>query len=99
MTVLLPLYDNDGAEFGRDQYAQVRRELIDAFGGVTAYFQAPAEGVWEDDAGRVRRDRIVVIEVMAPTLDRQWWETYRKELEQRFRQDTIVIRASAIETL
>ena len=99
VTLLLPLSDNEGAEFSRDQFAQVRRELTETFGGVTAHFQAPAEGVWEDDAGHVRRDRIVVIEVMTASLDRAWWARYRKQLEQRFRQDTIVIRASGIETL
>ena len=99
VTLLLPLYDNDGAAFGRELFAEVRRELTDAFGGVTAYFQSPAEGLWEDDDGRVRRDRVVTVEVMTPTLDREWWRSYRKQLERRFHQDTIIIRASAIETL
>ena len=99
MKLLLPLYDNDGVAFGRELFAEVRRELTDTFGGVTAYFQSPAEGVWEDDDGTVRHDRVVIIEVMTPALDREWWRRYRQQLEARFRQDTIVVRASAIETL
>ena len=97
--ILLPLFDNDGVPFGRDLFAQVRAELTDAFGGVTAYLQAPAEGLWEDDDGRVHRDRVVTVEVMTPSLDRAWWSRYKRQLEARFRQDAIVIRASAIETL
>ena len=36
---------------------------------------------------------------MADALDRGWWSAYRAELERRFRQDVIVIRAQAIEQL
>jgi hypothetical protein len=97
--LLLPLYDNDGIAFGRDVYAQVRKELTDAFGGVTAYMQSPAEGFWEDEDGCIRRDRVVIVEVLTPTLDREWWAGYKKRLEERFRQDAILIRASEVETL
>ena len=97
--LLLPLYDNDGVAFGRELYAQVRRELTDAFGGVTAHLQAPAEGLWEDENGRLRRDDVVIIEVMAQQLDRAWWIRYRDELLVRFRQDALVVRATRIDTL
>jgi hypothetical protein len=97
--LLLPLYDNDGVAFGRELYAQVRRELTDTFGGVTAHLQAPAEGLWEDGDGRIHRDRVVIVEVMAETLDRAWWTRYRDALLVRFRQDALVVRATGIETL
>jgi hypothetical protein len=80
-------------------YARVRQELLDQFGGVTAYLQAPAEGLWEDEDGRRHRDEVMTIEVMADALDRQWWQGYRQQLEQRFRQDAILIRASEVELL
>jgi hypothetical protein len=41
----------------------------------------------------------VVIEVMVDVLDRSWWGTYREELEGRFEQDQIIVRASEIERL
>lgn len=97
--LLLPLYDNAGTAFGREAFLQVRHELTDRFGGVTAHFQAPAEGLWQADDGHVHRDRIVILEVMAKELDRGWWATYRAELEARFRQDAIVIRATTIDAL
>jgi hypothetical protein len=68
------------------------------FGGLTAYTRAPAEGLWESGS-TVKRDDIVVVEVMVDSLDRKWWEAYRRELAQLFRQDQIVLRAQTYERL
>ena len=92
--ILLPLFDNAGNPFDRSTYTVVRRELTDAFGGVTAHLQAPAEGLWEDEEGHIRRDRVVILEVMTPQVDRDWWSRYRADLEARFRQDVIVVRST-----
>jgi len=51
------------------------------------------------DAYRVAHDDVAVFEVMTGDLDRAWWDTYRRELERRFRQDKIVVRAVAHEVL
>jgi hypothetical protein len=91
--ILLPLYDNDGHAFETREYADLRTELADRFGGVTAYTRAPARGVWKDDAGGTARDDIVIFEVMTPHLDHRWWAEFRRELEKRFRQESIVVRA------
>ena len=56
------------------------------------------EGLWTED-GKTSHDEIVIFEVMADELDRGWWSAYRAELERRFRQDVIVIRAQTIEQL
>jgi hypothetical protein len=96
--ILLPLYDNDGAALPRALLDGVRKELAERFGGLTAFTRAPAEGHWRD-AGETRRDDIVVFEVMAERLERDWWRGYRRELESRFRQEEIVIRAQEIEIL
>jgi hypothetical protein len=91
--LLLPLYDNDGHPFEASEYVKLRGELADRFGGVTAYTRAPARGVWKDDAGGTSRDDIVIFEVMTDTLDRAWWTAFRKELEHRFRQESLIVRA------
>jgi hypothetical protein len=44
--ILLPIYDDQGSEFASDVYVQVRSELTEPFGGLTAYTRAPAEGLW-----------------------------------------------------
>ena len=97
--LLLPVYDNRGITFPNAEFAKIRRELAERFGGATAYTRSPAEGTWQDDEGRVRHDDVVVIEVMAPSLDREWWSRYRQELAVRFRQEELVARATVIESL
>jgi hypothetical protein len=96
--ILLPAYDNAGRPFPTEHYNDVRTKLTDRFGGLTSYSRAPAEGLW-DSGSTVRRDDIVVVEVMVESLDRTWWKNYRIELEKLFRQDQIVIRAQAYEAL
>ena len=97
--LLLPLYDNDGVPFGAEPFGQVREELVAHFGGLPAFTRNPAEGLWDAGEGERARDDIVIFEVMADWLDRGWWRTYRAELESRFRQDVIVVRAREVELL
>jgi len=95
----LPLFDNGGARFPKEEFERVRRELTERFGGVTAFMRSPAMGLWADDTGQVRRDDIVSLEIMTETLDRDWWRNYREQLDKRFRQQEIVMRASSFERL
>jgi hypothetical protein len=97
--ILLPLADNAGKPFAPELRAQVRDELAEHFGGVTAFTRSPAEGLWKQDGGAPERDDIIIFEVMADWLDRSWWRGYRTELERRFRQDEIVVRACEVELL
>ena len=96
--ILLPVYDNNGERFPSDLYNEVRAKLTDMFGGLTAYTRAPAVGVWESGT-TLKRDDIVVVEVMVDSLDRTWWGAYRRNLERLFRQDQIVLRAQTYEPL
>ena len=96
--ILLPLYDNEGRRFGAGEFDRVRDELAGRFGGVTAFRRAPGEGVWLEGGGE-SRDRVVLFEVMAEVLDRAWWRAYREELERRFRQEKMIVRATKFEEL
>ena len=91
--VFLPVADNAGYPFPRDAFDRVRRELTERFGGVTAFVRAPASGLWRDESGVVRRDEIVIFEVMTDALDEAWWRGYRNALEARFDQQELVVRA------
>ena len=97
--LLLPLRDNDGQPYPRAMLDRVRNELIERFGGVTAYLRSPAEGAWKEDETSVSHDDMAIIEVMTDTLDAAWWRDWRGALERTFRQKEIVIRASRIERL
>lgn len=96
--LLLPLYADGGERLPQDLFAAVRQELVDRFGGLTAYSRAPARGLW-DDGGGVERDDIVVYEVMVQDLDRAWWAAYREALTTRLKQKELVVRAQGIELL
>lgn len=97
--VLLPLYDNAGERLPRNLFKTVASELTEHFGGLTAHTRAPAAGLWKEDAQTTTRDDIVIYEVMADRLDRDWWRDYRSGLETRFRQDVVVVRAQMVEVL
>ena len=97
--LLIPLRDNEGHAFPQDYFVRVRAELTARHGGVTAYLRAPASGVWKDEQGEVAREEVVMVEVMVDQLDRAWWQAYRRELETRFRQQELVVRALGGERL
>jgi hypothetical protein len=91
--IFLPLAFPDGARVPEIVFAQLKRELVEKFGGVTAYSRAPAEGVWAS-GDHTFRDAIVIFEVMASELDRKWWGNMRERLELTLRQEKIVIRST-----
>lgn len=97
--LFLPLYDNDGIQIAHALFRQVRDELVERFGGLTAHSRAPVSGLWQEAEGETVRDDLVVYEVMAGAIDETWWRTYRQTLEQQFRQESIVIRAQPIRLL
>jgi hypothetical protein len=62
---------------------------------LTAYTRSPARGLWHTP-GAPKRDDMIIVEVMAKTFQKPWWKKYRRNLERRFRQEEIVIRAQHI---
>jgi hypothetical protein len=93
--IFIPLYDNDGRRFEQAFYSDVRATLFDKFGGITVFGRAPAQGM-DTDGGQPRHDDLIVFEVMTETIDAAWWQAYRKQLEQVFKQDRVLIRSSAV---
>ena len=89
--VLLPRADNQGQPFEREDFDRLKEELASQFDGVTAYLQAPAEGLWRQGADS-DIDEIVIFEVMTEGIDLSDWRARRSELERRFRQDKVIIR-------
>jgi hypothetical protein len=97
--LLLPLFDQDGKAQPRSCFREVERELIQRFGGLTAYLRSPAKGRWLTVDGEVEPDDIVIFEVMTESIDHAWWKSYRERLSRRFGQDDLVVRAMQIERL
>ena len=90
--IILPIYDNAGQKLPRGLFRQTFAELTDRYGGLTAFTRAPAEGLWEDEKGSIVRDDVIVVEVMSDEAGDGWWLNYKAALEQRFDQETILIR-------
>jgi hypothetical protein len=96
--ILLPLVGANNERIEDSLFAETRRELIEAFGGVTAYTRAPAQGAWTSPEGQVERDDVVMVEVVSGAFDREWWRSFAATLATRFAQESIHVRAIAFET-
>jgi hypothetical protein len=97
--LLLPLHDNDRQPFAAEYFDIVRRTLMERFGGVTAFLRSPAVGLWKEDKDDITHDEVVMFEVISSELDSDWWEKYRIELQNKFRQDEVLLWASNITKL
>jgi hypothetical protein len=93
--ILLPLYNNSGIRFEPERYTKVRDELVSRFGGITAYTRTPVQGLWHERE-EIVRDDLIIYEIMVQELKEEWWCEYRKILENRFEQQSLVARANQI---
>jgi hypothetical protein len=97
--ILLPTQTRSGAAVAVEQFARVRVELTEQFGGVTAYSRSPATGLWKRDDEAIERDQVIMVEVVVDVFDRDWWTAYREQLETRFGQEEVHARALAVEQI
>jgi hypothetical protein len=97
--MLLPTKSGSGAAFSDEVLGRTRDELVDRFGGLTAYLRSPAAGAWTSPQGKVEEDNVVMIEVLAESLDVRWWREYAATLRERFAQESIHIRANEVQVL
>jgi hypothetical protein len=96
--ILLPLNDGEGLRFPAYLFEVLAHELTEKFGGATSFTRSPAEGRWKSGQS-TERDDIAVIEVMAKTVEREWWAELRRRLEHDFDQDEVIIRCQRTELL
>ncbi|MHC8381370.1 hypothetical protein [Pseudomonas sp. LB3P14] len=94
--IFLPLNTNDGTPQPIELFRRVREQLAEQFGGVTAFTRNPAKGISLLEDNEKSEDDIIVYEVMVEAVDRLWWQSYKRDLEERFHQDEIMIRATAV---
>ena len=96
--VFLPLCDDAGWGIGNAKVIEVRRQLFDKFGGLTVKPRSPAQG-YRREGTLPAKDDLVVLEVTVPELDSAWWDAFKTDLEQQFRQRDIQIRATELARL
>jgi hypothetical protein len=75
------------------------RQLAQEFGGISVYARAPAQGFWLRGGAKLDRDDVIVYEVMTSRLDLAFWRKRRRQLEQAFVQDAILVRATRVRRL
>jgi hypothetical protein len=97
--VLLPLDYNDGSPIPDTILRELRKDLVDRFGGITAFTRSPAEGDWKANDSTLKHDRMIVVEIMVDRPERDWWAQWRNNLEKLLRQEEIVVRARQVERL
>ncbi|EFW80208.1 hypothetical protein ALP26_01755 [Pseudomonas savastanoi pv. glycinea] len=97
--IFLPQCDNQGHDFSSGLFSRVRQDLVERFGGMTAFTRMPVEGLWDTPDGDKCYDAIIIYEVMVQELDRQWWRDYKADLEKRFAQEELLIRISSIDVI
>lgn len=98
--ILLPTRMRGGALVAPEEFARVRVELAERFGGVTAYSRSPATGLWKkDDDDTIERDQVFMVEVVVDVFDRDWWVGYREQLETRFGQEEVHARVMPMEQI
>lgn len=97
--IFLPLYNNAKEPLPKTLFGQTRDELMNRFGGLTAYTRSPASGLWQENQQHTTHDDLVTYEVMVNTLDEQWWHDYRTTLEDRFQQESLIVRAQEVKLL
>ena len=54
---------------------------------------SPGQAVWTAPDGRVVRDDVLMVEILADTFDKLWWRDHAATLAGRFEQETIHVRA------
>jgi hypothetical protein len=94
--ILLPLYNKEGQPFEQPLYEKIKNELTDTFGGLTAYTRSPASGIWKKEDEKIVRDELYVYEVMVQEIDKDYWTSYKLELQREFKQEELIIRYSEI---
>ena len=97
--ILLPLYDNRGRRLPKKLFDDTSRSLAKFHGGVTTYTRSPAVGLWNSGGSKLKKDEIIVYEVVTRDLKEKLWKSRRKKWEAAFRQESILIRASRCQQL
>ena len=95
--LFIPLYDNEGEKFSDEHFENLKSELTDAFGGVTIYKKT--SGYWKEPERPVKKDEILIYEIMAEQIKKAYWQALKRRLLILFRQKDLVFRYSDIEML
>lgn len=85
----LPITFNDGSTIPDELFTQVRDELVERFVGFHVLSPgSPAEGWWKPGTV-LHRDDMLIYQVDTEEDEGEFFQQYKKVLEERFKQDEI----------
>ena len=87
--ILIPLQDNNGEPFSRQQFAELENRLLEAFGGFTD--GGTVQGAWRSDSGIIYHDRSTRYEVAINPNEEATFLTMAKWAATHFGQEAILI--------
>jgi len=94
--IYLPLYDPAGKALPESLFEEVTSLLTERFGGLTKYTRSPAEGLWKEKPQKTVKDDILIYEVLAASLDQDFWLDYKEKLKKQFKQDELLISCASV---
>lgn len=95
----VPLYDNNGTPIDPQQLQDLKKRLVEHFGGLT-HFPQENEGLWK--VGRFTfRDKIVILRVLAsdPLQAQTFFADLKREMQQSWAQEDVLIVARDVSTI
>jgi hypothetical protein len=97
--IYVPLSNNDGTPINPTKLKDLKKRLVDHFGGLT-HFPQENEGLWKMGAFTFR-DKIVILRVLAsdPLEARTFFADLKREMQQKWAQEDVLIVVRDVTTI
>jgi len=95
----VPLSNNDGTPIDAQKLKDLKKRLVDHFGGLT-HFPQENEGLWKVGAFTFR-DKIVILRVLAsdPLEAQAFFAELKKEMQRNCAQEDVLIVVRDVQTV
>ena len=95
----VPLSNNDGTPIDAQKLKDLKKRLVDHFGGLT-HFPQENEGLWKVGAFTFR-DKIVILRALAsdPLEARAFFVELKKEMQRNWAQEDVLIVVRDVQTV
>jgi hypothetical protein len=97
--IYVPLSNNDGTPVDPQKLKDLKKRLVDHFGGLT-HFPQENEGLWKVGAFTFR-DKIVILRVLTADPDKagSFFVELKKEMQRNWGQEDVLIVVRNVETV
>ena len=97
--IYVPLSNNDGTPVDSEKLRDLKKRLVDHFGGLT-HFPQENEGLWKVGAFTFR-DKIVILRVLTTEPDKAaaFFAELKKEMQRNWAQEDVLIVVRDVEAV